>query len=175
MNRVVVVGPPGSGKSTLAERVAARLGCEHVELDGLWWEPGWQEAGTERYLERLRPVATRDRWVVSGNYTSKGTSQVLWPRADAIVWLDLPRRVTIPRILRRTASRVVRRTDLWGTGNRETLRQVLRSDSILWFAWKVHPSYGERYAGTDDPRWVRLRSPREVRRWLLTLPSHSDG
>ncbi|HCU2021331.1 TPA: AAA family ATPase [Pseudomonas aeruginosa] len=39
--RVVVVGTSGAGKSTFSAALAARLGCTHVELDRLYWGPGW--------------------------------------------------------------------------------------------------------------------------------------
>lgn len=174
MERVIVVGPPGSGKSTLADRLADVLGCRHVELDGLWWGPGWTEAEPGAFGEQVRAATGAQRWVADGNYFTQGSRDVLWPRADTIIWLDQPRRITVPRVIRRTLSRSLGRKTLWN-GNRESLRQILGSGSIIRFAWRAHPGYGARYEGLDvDPDlahliWVRLRSPREVRRWLRSL------
>ncbi|MEY2424143.1 MAG: hypothetical protein QOI95_4210 [Acidimicrobiaceae bacterium] len=173
MKRVVVVGPPGSGKTTVAQAAATRLGLPHVEMDSLWWEPHWMEAGAAVLAERLQVVAADDEWVVDGNYFSVGSREVLWPRADTIVWLDHSRWVTMPRVIRRTVIRAVRRTELW-SGNRESLRRALRADSIIRFAWRAHPTY-RRYESLDtDPEfahltWIRLRTPRAVRRWLASL------
>jgi len=36
-----VVGPSSSGKSTLAEELARCLDASYVELDALYWRPGW--------------------------------------------------------------------------------------------------------------------------------------
>ena len=168
------MGPPGSGKSTVARAVAARLGLPHVEMDSLWWEPNWTEAGPDVLAGRLRDVAAGDAWVMDGNYFSAGSRDVVWPRADTIVWLDHARWVTVPRVVRRTVSRAVRRTELW-SGNRESLRLALRPDSIILFAWREHPKYNRRYEGLDaDPdlahlQWIRLRDPRATRRWLASL------
>ena len=157
----------------MARAAAARLELPHVELDSLWWEPNWTEAGAEVLAERLETVAANGEWIVDGNYFSVGSREVLWPRADTIVWLDHSRWVTMPRIVRRTVTRAVRRTELW-SGNRESLRLALRPDSIIRFAWRAHPTYN-RYESLDrDPEfahltWIRLRHPRDVRRWLASL------
>ncbi|WP_436796679.1 AAA family ATPase, partial [Escherichia coli] len=49
MGSVVVVGTSGAGKSTFSAALAARLGCTHVELDRLYWGPGWQAVPHERF------------------------------------------------------------------------------------------------------------------------------
>jgi adenylate kinase family enzyme len=174
MERIVVVGPPGSGKTTVASDIARRLGLAHVELDSLWWDPNWTEAGSEEFCARLLPVVAADTWVVDGNYFSVGMRDVGWPHADTIVWLDLARWVTVPRVVWRTAWRGVRRMELW-SGNRESLRLAMRPDSIIRYAWREHPKYNRRYEGMDDDpeyaqlTWVRLRSPHAVRQWLASL------
>ena len=173
MDRVVVVGPPGSGKTTAAAAIAKRLCAPHTELDSLWWDPNWTEVGTDTFRARLAPVVAADRWVLDGNYTSAGAADLAWPRAELVVWLDLGRWVTVPRVVRRTFTRAARRQELWN-GNRETVRLALRPDSIIWYAWREHPKYNRRYEGLatagSHPTWVRLRSPRAVRRWLAGLP-----
>jgi adenylate kinase family enzyme len=175
MQRIVVVGPPGSGKTTVGREIAERLALSHIELDSIWWEPDWIEAGAELFSERAAKIATDDAWVLDGNYFTVGARDVIWPRADTIVWLDFPRWVTVPRVVRRTFVRGIRRTELW-SGNRESLKLALRPDSIILFAWTAHPKYNKRYEELEtDPdfahlNWVRLRSPRDVRRWLATHP-----
>jgi adenylate kinase family enzyme len=157
----------------VARAAAARLGLPHVEMDSLWWEPNWTEAGADVLGERLTKVVANDEWIVDGNYFSVGAREVVWPRADTIVWLDHSRWVTMPRVVRRTVTRAVRRTELW-SGNRESLRLALRPDSIILFAWRAHPTY-RRYESLDsDPELahltvVRLRRPRHVRQWLASL------
>jgi hypothetical protein len=142
-------------------------------MDSLWWEPNWTEAGADVLAERLTKVVANDEWIVDGNYFSVGAREVVWPRADTIVWLDHSRWVTMPRVVRRTVTRAVRRTELW-SGNRESLRLALRPDSIILFAWRAHPTY-RRYESLDsDPELahltvVRLRRPRHVRQWLASL------
>jgi hypothetical protein len=63
--------------------------------------------------------------------------------------------------------RVVRREELWN-GNRETLRNVIFSrDSLILYAFRAHFRHRRSYSETLAPyQVVRLRSPREVERWL---------
>jgi hypothetical protein len=86
--RVVVIGVTGSGKTTFARGVADSIGAPCVELDALHWEPGWQAAPPETFLARVAAATAGERWVADGNYSR--AQGLLWPRAEAIVWLDYP-------------------------------------------------------------------------------------
>jgi adenylate kinase family enzyme len=116
----VVVGGPGSGKSTVAAALAERLGARHVELDELWWDPGWTPAGREKLRQRLSYRLAADRWVVDGNYIDE-VADLAWPGADAIVWLDLPRRVAIRRAVLRSTRRALSVEEC-----REQIRHLVR-------------------------------------------------
>jgi adenylate kinase family enzyme len=169
----VVVGPPGSGKTTTASEIARRTGSPHIELDALYWEPNWTIAEPEVFRTRVSDAVRGEQWVTDGNYFTL-SHDITWPRADTIVWLDLPRRTTVRRVVWRTGSRAVLGTELW-SGNRESLRMVLGRDEIVRFAWREYPKYARRYAGLMDDHewsrlhWVRLSSPRAVRTWLRAL------
>ncbi len=159
----------GSGKTTFGRALAVRLGVPFHELDALHHGPGWTEATADELRARVEPLLAGDGWVVDGAYRGKLGDLVL-DRADAVVWLDLPRRVWLPRLLRRTASRLVRREELWN-GNRETLRNVLFSrDSLILHAFRSHARRRRVYpAALARHRVVRLRSTEEVERWLATF------
>jgi adenylate kinase family enzyme len=174
VDRVVVVGPAGSGKTTLAARVGVACDLPHTELDALWWDPDWTEVGADEFRRRLAPVVARDRWVVCGNYYTIGSRDLVWPRADTIVWLDLAKWRTVSRIVLRTLRRSLTRVELW-SGNRETVRTILGHDELLRFAWREYPKYRRRYSAIrDDPGLahltvIRLGSPRSVRAWLAEV------
>lgn len=175
--RIRVVGNSGSGKSTLGRRAALRLGLPYLELDSVQHRAGWVEAPTDEF--RAEVEAFRDRseaasggWVVDGNYERKLGSVL--DGADCLVWLDLPRWRVMARVVRRTLLRLVDRQELWN-GNRERWSGVVRrapEDNIVLWAWTQHATYRERCAAAsrEDPeRWVRLRTPRDVRLWLRSL------
>ena len=175
MQRVAIVGNSASGKTTLGRALAARLGVPHLELDRVWHQPGWTELPADEFRQRVGDFVVQDGWVVDGNYSM--VRDLLWSRADTVVWLDLPRPIVMRRVVARSLSRVVRRTELW-QGNRETWRNLLARDperSIIRWAWTQHDKYHHRYeALVGDPEWthvrfVRLRHPREVAAFLAAV------
>ena len=156
----------GSGKTTLGRELARRLDVPFHELDALHHGPGWTEATAEELRARVEPLLAGEGWVVDGAYRGKLGDLVL-ESADVVVWLDLPRRVWLPRLLRRTAGRVVRREELWN-GNRESVRNVLFSrDSLVLYALRNYPRRRRRYPSELASFEVqRLRTPKEVEQWL---------
>ncbi|HET6624501.1 MAG TPA: hypothetical protein VFG70_08215, partial [Gaiellaceae bacterium] len=90
--------------------------------------------------------------------------------ADLVVWLDLPLRVWLPRLLRRTARRIVTREELWN-GNREELRYALHPRySVVVYAVRGYRERRRRYA-SELARFplLRLRTTADVDRFLRDL------
>jgi adenylate kinase family enzyme len=152
VQRVSVVGNSGSGKTTLAAAIAGALGVPHLELDSVFHQPGWQPLERDVFRARVTEFIAADTWVVDGNYSA--VADLVWARADTVVWLDLPRGVIMRQLLSRTLWRMITRADLWN-GNTEQLRNLFRLDpeqSILRWAWTQHRKYVERYgAAQHDP------------------------
>jgi shikimate kinase len=110
--------------------------------------------------------------VIDGNYRGK-LGDLVVVRADTVVWLDLPVRVWLPRLARRTLTRMVTREELWN-GNREQLRFLFTErPNIFQWAWRSHRKNRRDLeswvAAHPNARLVRLRSSRDVERWLASL------
>lgn len=172
--RIRVVGTSGSGKTTLAAQLAQRLGVPHVELDALFHGPGWTEPAPGELARRVdeQIAAAPDGWVMCGNYLSQ--MPIDRARPDLVVWLDLPHRTVMRQVLGRTLARLLLRRELWN-GNREHPSTLWARDGIVRWAWRTHPTNRARYAAMSTsappPRWVRLRSRREVAAWLGSVGS----
>jgi len=169
MRKVAVIGSTGSGKTTVARLLAQRLRVEHVELDALFWKPGWVMPSAEEFRAIVEAALDSDGWVADGNYRSRlGT--LVCERADLVVWPDLPLRTKFWRILRRTLRRVRTREVLWGT-NVDTWRSAFLSrSSTLVFLLRTH--YPNRRVLPDvlaTYPHVRLRSAREVARFVASV------
>jgi adenylate kinase family enzyme len=170
--RIVVVG--SGGKTTLAAELAGRLGLRHIELDALFWEPNWQHPPDEVFRQRVADTTDGDGWAADGNYT-RVVRDLLWPRAQTIVWLDYPLAVVVHRVLSRSWRRWRRNELLWGT-NRERFWPHLKlwdaESSLIAYAAASHRRRRRDYeAAMTNPRWshvtfVRHRSPRQTERWL---------
>jgi adenylate kinase family enzyme len=152
MQRISVVGNSGSGKTTAARELARLLGVPHVELDAIFHQPGWQELSTADFRARVARIAQDQAWVIDGNYSA--VRDLVWSRADTVVWLDLPRSRVMRRVVRRTLGRLLLRRELWN-GNREPLSNVWSLDpqrSIIAWAWTQHESYRQRYGDAMSDR-----------------------
>ena len=95
----------GNGKTTLGKELARRLDVPFVELDALVHGPNWVETPDDELRAAIEPVLAADGWVIDGAYRGKLGDLVL-RSADVVVWLDLPIRVWLPRLLRRTVRRI---------------------------------------------------------------------
>ncbi|GMQ86646.1 MAG: hypothetical protein BMS9Abin07_2233 [Acidimicrobiia bacterium] len=179
MQRISVVGISGTGKTTVGKAIAETLGIPFVELDGIHHQPGWTELSAEDFRARVRPIVDEEAWVIDGNYSSKGVQDLVWPRADTVVWLDLSRSQAMRRVIRRTIRRAATRQELWN-GNVEPLNNFFDprpEKNIITWTWTRHPTTREKYqAKIDDPVWshldiIRLRTPAEVKTFLENLRS----
>jgi hypothetical protein len=117
----------------------------------------------------VEPIVASDAWVIDGTYRGK-IGDVVPEAADVVVWLDLPTHTWLPRLLRRTARRVLRKEELWN-GNRERWRDVLHpTNSVVVYALRNHRTT-RRTLETELARFevARLRSPAEVDRFLRNV------
>lgn len=170
--RIVVVGATSSGKSTLAKQVAEKFELDFIELDALHWESNWKEADVEVFRKRVETAISSSVWVVAGNYRS--VRDLVWPKAEAVIWLDYPFQIVFWRLLTRTVRRAVTREELWN-GNRETFWGHLKlwsQDSLFHWLFKTYrrrkreipillsfPKHGHL-------KLIHFKHPREAEEWI---------
>ena len=169
MRRVVVLASAsGNGKTTFGRALAEKLDVPFVELDALVHGPGWVETPDDELRALVEPIVAGEAWVIDGAYQRKLGDLVL-RSADTVVWLDLPMRVWLPRLVRRTWRRIRGHEQLWND-NRETVRNtVFARDGLFPYAFRSHFRRRRAYPVALAPyNTVRLRTPKEVERWLET-------
>jgi adenylate kinase family enzyme len=167
--RIAVAGVSGSGKSTLASRVGSLLDLPHHEMDALHHGPGWTTR--PEFEPDVDAVVASETWVCEWQYDYARPR--LAERADLLVWVDLPFPLTLTRVVRRTVRRRVRRERLWN-GNVEGPLHTFLTDREHVVRWAISTRnvYDERVpalaAARPELPVVRLRSRRDVDRWLRT-------
>lgn len=173
--RVVVVGVTSSGKSTLAEQLARRFGLSFIELDALNWEPNWQAAPLEIFRTRVEQATRGEKWIVAGNYHV--VRDLVWPKAEAVIWLDYPLLTVLRQLTRRSLRRWWTRELLWGT-NYEPFWIHLKlwsTESLYHWLFRTYWRRKREYPlllSLPEHRHlkvIRLRHPRETEEWLRQL------
>ncbi len=170
MTRIAVLASAsGNGKTTVGRKLAERLDVPFVELDSLVHGPNWTEISDEELRAILEPIVAGEAWVIDGGYRRKVGDLVL-ASADAVVWLDLPLHIWLPRLLNRTARRIRGREQLWND-NRETLRGAFwGSESLFGYALRAHFDRRRRYPQElAGYRVIRLRTQREIDEFVLSV------
>jgi hypothetical protein len=153
MKRVLVTGSTGAGKTSLARVLAERLAIPFHEMDALAFAgPGWREI--EHLVEDVSRISSSPCWI----FDPLGYPQVrdlLWSRADTIIWLDYSRAVVMRRVLRQSAARTLLRRRIF-EGNVETVASWFGAD---------HP------AGSPPPgRRRRGSPPTQTDQGFLAIP-----
>jgi energy-coupling factor transporter ATP-binding protein EcfA2 len=177
--RIVVLGRTGSGKTTLARELAAALRVPHVELDALFFGPGFSTVPLAVLRERTSAAIAGERWVTDGN--KRAVRDLVWPRADTIVWLDYSLGVSLWRLGKRARWRTGQlRAEAARTGRRSGLpRQLLAAAKGVLTALRSHAGQRREYTrlfaepANRHLAIVRLRSPRATREWLARVTAES--
>ena len=165
VRRISVVGNTGSGKTTLARGLATTIGVPFLELDSVYHQPDWQPLAASEFRRIVSEFTSGEAWVVDGNYSA--VRDIVWSRADTVIWLDPPRHRVMRQVMWRTMRRMATGAELWN-GNREQWRYLFqRDESIILWAWTHHRKYRDKFlAAQADPAnahlaFVRLRTPAE--------------
>jgi hypothetical protein len=158
----VIASASGNGKTTLGRQLAADLDVPFVELDALVHGPGWKETPDDELRALLEPTLAQPGWVFDGVYQRKLGTLVL-DAADTVIWLDLPIRVWLPRLARRTWRRWRDQQELWN-GNRQSLRAAFGGWNALFpYALRSHFRHRRQWpAALRSYNVIRVRDEAEL-------------
>lgn len=171
--RIHIIGASGAGKTTLARYLADELQLQHVELDGLYWCSGWQRSPAERFRSVVVPLLQDDAWIMDGAYDS--VRELIWQYVDTVIWLDYAAPVIVYSLLKRGVRDILRRTDLWESGNRESWRLLVGKEALITRSLRTLQRFRTLYPALWRHQayrhidFVRLRSRQETQTWLQTI------
>jgi len=178
VQRVLVAGITGSGKTTYATELGRRLDLPVHSMDALFHGPGWEPIPT--FADDVAEVVDGDRWIFDSHGYSE-VQELMWARADTVIWLAYPRLVAATRVTRRSFARA------W-------TRDPVFNDNVEPFAAGSTPSTRCSGCGRTttvvaaissctsptrgSPRSPRYGSPARCRRnggWTLVRPGVSPA
>lgn len=180
------MGCSGSGKSTFARRLEKELGFPAIELDSYFHLPEWQPAAKEEFKKSVsNALAEAERfsggWIVDGNYLSK-LDDLVTSQSDVVIWFNLPKKVVMSRIIKRSFSRAFRREVLWN-GNKENFSNLLKWDpeeNIVRWAWTQYDSYVEQLSemaqaanSAQEQTWIEIKNDQDLVKALNYLASNN--
>jgi adenylate kinase family enzyme len=164
MKRILVIGSCGAGKSTFAKKLSTKLNLPLVQLDRLFWKPGWIEQEDLVFTELLQTELERDRWIIDGNYVNKLPLRLEY--ADTVILLDLNRWTCTWRVLKRWLFR--EGYQAIGCPQKVDLPFL---KFVLWEYPQHHRSKAlelkDRYSHSVN--WIVLHNSSEVDRWISEL------
>lgn len=170
MQRISIIGTSGSGKTTLARQISQITAIPHIELDYLRWEPDWKLVSQDVWSERILHALAGDRWIVDGNCSQ--IHNIIWSRADTVIWLDYSLAIILQRLLWRTLRRVITQEAVCN-GNYETWKTTLSRDSIVLWAIQTYRRRQKEYPlllsklEYSHLKVIHLQSPHATQNWLL--------
>ena len=172
--RILIYGVTGSGKTTLARQLSERIGIPWHSVDDLTFEANWAVVPLEIQRERIEAICKQEDWILDTAYGK--WRDIPLARAQLIVGLDYPRWISLQRLLKRTASRVIDKKPICN-GNVETLRNTFSRESIILWHFRSFASKRNRLRGwaadPNGPKVILLKSPRETAAWLDSLGQKS--
>ncbi|MEJ2758314.1 MAG: hypothetical protein P8046_07515, partial [Anaerolineales bacterium] len=163
-------------KTSLAAEIAIRIGVPHIELDSLFWLEHWVSLDRETFRWKVSEALSPDQWVADGNYSSK-VQDIVWGRAQVVLWLDYPFLLVLSRLLRRTFRRAFTRELLWGKNRESLLKAFFSRDSLILYFLRTYKKKREQYARLSvSPefshlQFFRLGSPQQAREWVNQFTS----
>ena len=99
MKKIILIGSGGAGKSTLAKRLGEILNISVYHLDQYFWKPGWVPTPNDEWDKFLEELVRKEQWIIDGNFGR--TLDIRLKEADTVIFLDMPRYITIYRIIKR--------------------------------------------------------------------------
>lgn len=165
--RIAIIGSTASGKSTLANKLSQLYELPHIELDQMLFENQSRKTD-EEFRTAVKEVVERPKWICDGVFYN--LADIIWPKADIVIWLDVPLKTTYKQVLSRSLGRIIRRQSKPG-GQRQTLKTAFGRNGIVTRTPHIHRKVTTNYEKlvpqyVPANKVVRLKSRKEVSDWL---------
>lgn len=166
--RVLVMGCSGGGKTTMSLQLCKLLDLPFVSMDReFFWLPGWVKRTKVEERALISAKIAQERWLMDG--TGPSTFDLRVPRADAVIWIRMPRMFCLYGAIRRLAKWYGRERLEMAPGCPERLDW-----EFLHYIWNFERIFAPKVAaglaehGSDVPVF-QLKTRAQMRRLLDLL------
>lgn len=167
--RIAVVGSPGAGKTTFSRELAKKTDLPIIHLDTYYHDRTkayYNANDRQAWLDKVHELIKPKKWIIDGNYSS--TFPLRFQKADLIVFLDYPRRISFGRTVTRIIkSRWKKRTEM-PIGWKDTF-----DFEFLKFVWLYNSQYRAKVTDQLDEssskKTLIFRHPSEAQKFLESL------
>ena len=175
MRRILVIGPAGSGKSWLARHLREALGLPVIQLDTMFWQPGWVPMPQAEWEELQRREAAADEWIAEGLHD---TTVHLWlDAADTVIFIDASPFASVWRVSRRRLSGEGEGDGPEGCEPAPAHVALAKFGAYLWEYWTKTRSQllAELRHERPGQRVIVLRRGRDLREFVDSLPRAAES
>ncbi len=169
LRRISIIGVSGSGKSTLANILSSSLNLPHIELDTFLYHENGTKKDPELFRKEIKQATKQDSWITEG--VSYKMADIVWSRADIVIWMDPPLYMLYYRVLKRTLKRLLKNEPL-PSGHPSSLKRELGKQGVLRNLRKIYKNIHKKYPkqfeeiGTDNLNMVHIKTKRELETFL---------
>jgi adenylate kinase family enzyme len=167
MKRIMVIGvSAGVGKSTFATELGKKLDIPVHHMDSLYWKAGWIESELEEFAAKQREIVKEDKWIIEGNYSN--TFSIRAEQADTIIYLELPLRVCLLRVIKRWLGNLGKTRPDMPQGCTEKMEW-----SFLKFIWTTYyprkKKMADRLQAFGIDRTITLKNKEDISSFLKNI------
>ena len=170
--RTIIFGSTGVGKTTMVKHISEEFSLPIIDIDSLRREAGKTATPEETFSQLVTESVNSDTWIIDGSYTS--VQDIIWPRAEAIVWLDFSFWVSLSRLIKRSLYRVFIRKKSERPVKGRYQPPSERASNYLRAIFTSNQRRKRYFAALHNSKnkhlhIVRLSSPDDVTTWLDLL------
>jgi adenylate kinase family enzyme len=125
MKRILIIGSGGAGKSRFAKKIGEITKIEVINLDYLYWKPGWIKPSKKEWKTTVEKLIQKQSWIMDGNHQSTLDTRIT--AADTIILLDMHPIICLWHIIKR---RFTQKEAVPGCPQRIT------AEFVHWILWK---------------------------------------
>ena len=154
-----------TSKIALARNISDKFPfLNRIELDYLSWLPGWKCRKKTEFQALLRKTIKESKsgWIADGEYSRSG-KDILWSKAEIVIWLQYDFWFVYYRAWKRTLSRIIFKKECCN-GNIETFWLLINNPEhrIPCGVWKYHWKHQHRIPKCDIPSNTPLKGHKNM-------------